>query len=59
VNREQAGVCRACAHARWLRTKGGGELLFCRLSETDSRFLRYPPLPVLSCPGWSPASDVA
>lgn len=59
MNREQAGVCRACAHSKWLRTKGGGELLYCRLSETDSRFLKYPPLPVFSCKGWAPPTDVA
>lgn len=59
MNREQAGVCGACAHARWLRSKGGDGIMLCRLSETDARYLKYPPLPVLSCRGWAAMGEMA
>ena len=59
MNREQSGVCRNCAYGRWLKTGGGGEIILCRLSDSDARFPKYPRLPMLSCPGWSPPADVA
>lgn len=59
MTREHAGVCRNCVYAKWLRTKSGGEILLCRLSETDATYLKYPPLPMLSCRGWSAPEDAA
>lgn len=59
MNRLQSGVCAACLHARWLKSGGGGDILLCRLSESDPRFPKFPRLPVLSCPGWAPPEDVA
>lgn len=59
MDREDSGVCKVCRHARWVHSKGGGELMLCRLSEADARFRRYPPLPVLSCPGWAASEGAA
>ena len=47
-----AGLCHDC---RWVRrvTSGKGSCFFyCRLSETDETFARYPRLPVLACRGY-------
>jgi hypothetical protein len=46
------GLCGDCAHARWIRTDKGSAFLQCRLSFTDSRFAKYPQLPVLTCSGY-------
>lgn len=49
-----AGLCGACAHARSLRTKGGGAITLCEAAATDDRLRKYPSLPVLSCPAYAP-----
>lgn len=46
------GLCAYCRHAKLLRSKGGGAILFCGLSKDDPRFPRYPPLPVTACDGY-------
>ena len=45
------GLCASC---RWLRVVSGRSASFvlCRLSERDSRFPRYPALPVVRCDGY-------
>lgn len=43
---------------RWTRavTNRRGSVFFrCARAETDARFVRYPPLPVLACPGFEEA----
>lgn len=47
-----AGLCAECAHARTVKARRGKAYLLCRLSAEDERFPRYPPLPVLACPGF-------
>jgi hypothetical protein len=49
-----AGLCANCLHARLISSSKGSTFLLCQLSQTDHRFPKYPPLPVLSCPGYSP-----
>ena len=51
----RAGLCVTCAHVRIVTTDRPARFYMCRLSFADSRFPRYPPLPVLSCPGYRPA----
>ena len=53
------GLCSDCEHARIIRSDRGSIFYLCRLSATDSRFAKYPSLPVLSCPGYQqkPADD--
>lgn len=47
------GLCATCEHLRLLASRRS-VFVRCGLAETDPRFLRYPPLPVVACPGWRP-----
>src|SRR6266571_2112670 len=49
------GLCFTC---RWMRSTANrrGSVFFrCARAENDARFVRYPPLPVHSCPGYEEA----
>lgn len=46
------GLCASCRHVRRVRSRKGSTFYMCKLSETDNRFVKYPPLPVRSCPGY-------
>jgi hypothetical protein len=46
------GLCADCVHARTITSNKGSTFLQCRLSFTDSRFAKYPRLPVMSCQGY-------
>jgi len=46
------GLCATCQHAQTITSSRGSTFLLCRLSATDSRFPRYPPLPVFQCAGY-------
>ncbi len=46
------GLCQTCHHAAVITAAGGGTFYRCRLSESDPRFPKYPPLPVLRCEGY-------
>lgn len=45
------GLCATCRHARSIENRRGSTFLLCGRSATDPRYRRYPPLPVLRCPG--------
>jgi len=49
------GLCASCMHGRVI---SGAHSTFwlCELSRTDSRFPRYPRLPVLRCSGYRRSS---
>lgn len=48
------GLCSVCVHAREVKhPRGGTSYRMCRLSETDERFRKFPPLPVSMCPGFT------
>jgi hypothetical protein len=49
-----AGLCGRCLHVQLVQSSRGSTFHLCRLSFSDSRFARYPPLPVLACPGFVP-----
>jgi hypothetical protein len=49
-----AGLCATCAHVRVQRNDRGSEFLRCARAESDSRYRKYPPLPVLICAGHEP-----
>ena len=49
----EAGLCETCAHARPIRSARGARFVLCGLAAVDPRFRRYPPLPVLACPGFA------
>lgn len=50
----RAGLCERCAHVQ-IVTGHRSTFYLCRLSFSDPRFPRYPPIPVLECPGFQPA----
>lgn len=51
-----AGLCERCVHQQVVATRRS-RFSLCLLSRSDPRFVRYPPLPVLSCSGFSPRDD--
>ncbi len=52
-----AGLCERCANVRVVDTRKGSRFYLCELSETDPRFRKYPPTPVLRCIGYAPAES--
>lgn len=48
----RAGLCATCRHARRIDTCRGPVYWMCRRSETESKFVKYPRLPVSACPGF-------
>ena len=49
-----------CGHCRWVRdvvTRTGSAFIYCRKSESDARFPRYPVLPVRSCSGYEKSGE--
>ena len=49
-----AGLCADCRSVKVARSGKGSTFFFCRRSETDSAYPKYPPLPVLSCKAYEP-----
>lgn len=47
-----AGLCADCQHADSIKSDRGSVFLRCGLARTDSRFPKYPRLPVLACSGY-------
>jgi 3-isopropylmalate/(R)-2-methylmalate dehydratase large subunit len=54
VHQPDAGLCERCAHVQVVVSARGSRFYLCRLSFTDPSFPRYPPIPVLACPGFTP-----
>jgi hypothetical protein len=52
--REKFGLCEDCQNARQIRSDRGSVFFLCELSANDSRFAKYPRLPVLQCAGYEP-----
>jgi hypothetical protein len=52
----RVGLCARCRHARRIVSAKGSEFYMCLLAATDSRFRKYPPLPVRSCSGHEPGT---
>jgi hypothetical protein len=45
------GLCADCAFSR-IVDSGRSRFYLCERALTDSSFRKYPPLPVISCPGY-------
>ena len=45
------GLCATCEHLR-LVASSRSVFVRCGLADSDPGFLRYPPLPVVACPGY-------
>ncbi len=52
------GLCRTCKHARRIESDRGSIFFQCKLAFTDSRFAKYPRLPVVVCEGYK-SGDLA
>ena len=48
------GLCARCAHVQIVTSARGATFYLCRLSVSDPRYPRYPPIPVLACAGFRP-----
>ena len=46
------GLCATCKWVRVVKNRRGSVFLRCLRADADPRFVKYPPLPVLSCPGY-------
>lgn len=52
---DTVGLCASCRHARVVDTPRS-RFWRCGLAESDPRFVKYPRLPVLECPGYEPGT---
>lgn len=49
VDVDLVGLCLQCLHSKVIRSDRGSTFYLCRVSASDARFPKYPPLPVRSC----------
>ncbi len=49
---EGPGLCPSCSHVQVVTSTRGSTFYLCKLSFVDSRFAKYPALPVLRCSGY-------
>ncbi len=50
----RVGQCVNCQHSRSQRSAKGSAFWRCALADDDPGFMKYPPLPVVHCPGFAP-----
>jgi hypothetical protein len=58
----QIGLCADCQYKREVVSGKGSRFFYCRRSETDERYAKYPALPVRHCDSYetrlqSPSSE--
>jgi hypothetical protein len=51
-------LCETCNQKREVVSGTGSRFLFCRLSQTDARYRKYPPQPVVRCEGYGERQTV-
>ncbi len=51
------GLCSACRYAQQVVSGRGSTFWLCGRARDDSRFRKYPPLPVSRCPGFEPGEE--
>jgi hypothetical protein len=54
----RVGLCDHCTNVQVIENRRGSRFYRCRLADIDPAFVRYPPLPVISCPGFAPVDEV-
>jgi hypothetical protein len=54
----EPGLCGSCVECRVVQT-GRSTFFLCERSRTDSRYRRYPVIPVTTCAGYVQAAGVA
>ena len=55
--RQAAGLCDSCAHQKLISNTRGSTFSLCERSKVDPRFRKYPPIPVMRCPGHQPRGE--
>jgi hypothetical protein len=50
-------LCERCAYCREITSRKGSRFLLCRRSQSDRRYPKYPPQPVLQCEGYEEEAD--
>ncbi len=55
MERQDVGLCLTCRCKRAVTNRRGSVFFRCARADSDARFVRYPPLPVLTCPGYEDA----
>ncbi len=53
----RAGLCENCIHSVKVRSDRGSLFYRCQRSLSDPSYAKYPPLPVLFCPGYEEAAE--
>ena len=53
----EVGLCGDCQWSRLIQSAKGSRFFYCRRSETDPEYPKYPPLPVRECRGYQPGQD--
>jgi len=54
---DEVGLCRTCRWMRPVTNRRGSAFYRCARAETDPRFVRYPPLPVVNCAGYEKVTE--
>ncbi|HTY81102.1 MAG TPA: hypothetical protein VMI34_25000 [Candidatus Bathyarchaeia archaeon] len=57
ADEREIGLCASCRHVRPVRTERGSVFHRCARAAEDSRFPKYPRLPVARCAGYEPAAS--
>ena len=56
-DRAHAGLCATCRQLQRRRNDRGSIFYYCRRSEKDRSYPKYPVLPVTACAGFDPEKD--
>jgi hypothetical protein len=54
VQKSDPGLCGSCRNSRVMTSDRGSQFYRCMLSDVNSRFAKYPRLPMVQCEGWKP-----
>ena len=50
-------LCHLCSHKKDVVSAKGSRFLLCQLSQSDRRYPKYPPQPVVRCEGYVKAEE--
>ena len=45
-------LCKTCRHVKEVVSGTGSRFWLCQLSQTDGRYPKYPPQPIVRCQGY-------
>ena len=50
-------LCQSCRYVRKITSGKGSVFWLCELAQTDDRFRKYPPQPIVNCIGYEPRDE--